>query len=68
VFMDRDRTSPLWATLFSVSLLLHTPHGRCYGLDEILDWLHRSGFSHIKGPFRSSRVSFDPDSVLIAKT
>ena len=68
VFMDRDRTAPVWATLFSVSLLLHTPHGRCYSLDEILGWLRRSGFSHIKGPFRSSRAPFDPDAVLIAKT
>jgi precorrin-6B methylase 2 len=68
VFMDRDGTAPVWAALFSVSLLLHTPRGRCYGLDEILRWLHHSGFSHIRGPFRSSRVPFDPDSVLIAKT
>jgi precorrin-6B methylase 2 len=68
VFMDRNRTAPVWATLFSVSLLLHTPHGRCYSLDEILGWLRQSGFSHIKGPFRSSRAPFDPDSVLIAKT
>jgi hypothetical protein len=68
VFMRRDRTAPLWATLFSVSLLLHTPDGRCYSLDEILEWLRRSGFSSITGPFRSSRVPFDPDSVLIAKT
>jgi predicted O-methyltransferase YrrM len=67
VFMSRDRTGPEWATLFSVALLLHTPAGRCYALDEILDWLRRSGFSHIKGPFRSSELSFDPDSVLIAR-
>ncbi|HEY2920226.1 MAG TPA: methyltransferase, partial [Candidatus Binatia bacterium] len=68
VFMDRDRTAPVWATLFSVSLFLHTPHGRCYSVDEILAWLRQSGFSSITGPFRSSRVPFDPDSVLIAKT
>jgi 3-hydroxy-5-methyl-1-naphthoate 3-O-methyltransferase len=67
VFMSRERTAPEWATLFSVSLLLHTPEGRCYALDEILGWLRQSGFSRIKGPFRSSRVPFDPDSVLIAK-
>ena len=68
VFMNRDRTAPEWATLFSVALLLHTPYGRCYTLDEILDWLRRSGFSRIKGPFPSSDVSFDPDSILIART
>jgi len=68
VFMNRDRTAPEWATLFSVALLLHTPYGRCYALDEILDWLRRAGFSRIRGPFRSSGVSFDPDSILIART
>ena len=68
VFMSRDGTAPEWAALFSVSLLLQTPHGRCYALDEILGWLRQSGFSSIKGPFRSSRAAFDPDSVLIAKT
>ncbi|HEY1266756.1 MAG TPA: methyltransferase [Candidatus Binatia bacterium] len=67
VFMKPDRTGPEWAALFSVYLLLHTPHGRCYALDEIAGWLRRSGFSRIKGPFRSSPLSFDPDSVLIAK-
>jgi len=67
VFMSRDRTAPEWGTLFSVSLLLHTPGGRCYALDEILGWLRQAGFSRIKGPFRSSPLPFDPDSILIAK-
>jgi len=67
VFMSRDRTAPEWATLFSVLLFLHTPRGRCYALDEILGWLRESGFSRIKGPFRSSSLVFDPNSVLIAK-
>jgi predicted O-methyltransferase YrrM len=68
VFMNRKRTAPAWATLFSVALLLHTPYGRCYALDEMLDWLRRAGFSRIRGPFRSSDVSFDPDSILIARS
>ena len=67
VFMSRDRTAPEWGTLFSVSLLLHTPQGRCYALDEILGWLRQAGFSRIRGPFRSSPLPFDPDSILIAK-
>lgn len=67
VFMSRDRTAPEWGTLFSVSLLLHTPQGRCYALDEILGWLRQAGFSRISGPFRSSPFPFDPDSILIAK-
>ncbi len=67
VFMSRDRTAPEWAALFSVCLLLHTPRGRCYTLDEITGWLRQSGFSRIEGPSRSSPLSIDPDSVLIAK-
>ena len=67
VFMSRDRTAPEWSTLFSVSLLLHTPRGRCYGLDEILGWLRQAGFSHKRGPYRSSPLPFDPDSILIAQ-
>jgi SAM-dependent methyltransferase len=66
VFMKRDRIRPEWAALFSVSLLLHTPRGRCYTLEEIAGWLRRCGFSRIQGPFRSSPLAFDPDSVLIA--
>lgn len=68
VFMRRNRTAPEWGTLFSMSLLLHTPEGRCYGLDEILGWLRQAGFSRISRPFRSSPLPFDPDSILIAKT
>lgn len=56
-----------WGALFSVSLLLHTPNGRCYALDEVRDWLRQAGFSRIRGPFRSSPLSFDPDSILIAE-
>jgi len=67
VFVSRDRTHPEWAALFSVLLLLHTPQGRCYALDEVLGWLRQAGFSTIKGPFPSSPLPFDPDSVLIAE-
>ena len=66
VFMSRQRTAPEWGTLFSVLLLLHTPRGRCYALEEIRAWLRQSGFSRIRGPLRSSPLPFDPDSILIA--
>jgi precorrin-6B methylase 2 len=66
VFMNRARTDPEWGALFSVSILLHTPNGRCYALDEVRDWLRQAGFSTIRGPFRSSPLSFDPDAILIA--
>ncbi|HSF57292.1 MAG TPA: methyltransferase [Candidatus Binatia bacterium] len=66
VFMSPQRTAPEWGALFSVQLLLHTPEGRCYAIDEIRAWLRQAGFSRIKGPFRSSPLPFDPDSILIA--
>jgi len=68
VFMNRDKVAPEWATLFSLALLLQTPAGRCYALAEVLDWLRQSGFARIKGPLASSRLTFDPDEVLIART
>lgn len=67
VFMSRDRTEPDWGALFSVALLLHSPDGRCYDLDEIRQWLRRAGFANLRGPIRSSPLFFDPDSVLIAR-
>jgi precorrin-6B methylase 2 len=66
VFMSRQRTAPQWGTLFSVLLLLHTPQGRCYSLDEIRAWVRQAGFSRISKAFRSSPLFFDPDSVFIA--
>lgn len=66
VFMSRQHTAPEWGTLFSVLLLLHTPQGRCYALDEFRAWLLKAGFSRIRGPLRSSPLPFDPDSILIA--
>ncbi len=66
VFMNPQRTTPEWGALFSVLLLLHTPQGRCYALDEVRAWLRQAGFSRLRGPFRSSPLPFDPDSVLIA--
>lgn len=67
VFMNRAGTDPDWGALFSVALLLYTPRGRCYALDEVHGWLRETGFSGIEGPFRSSPLPFDPDSTLIAE-
>lgn len=67
VFMNRAGTEPDWGALFFVALLLYTPNGRCNALDEVRGWLRAAGFSGITGPFRSSSLSFDPDSTLIAE-
>jgi SAM-dependent methyltransferase len=66
VFLRGDGTAPEWGTLFSVLLFLHSPRGQCYSTDKVLRWLRAAGFSSIKGPFRSSPLSFDPDSILVA--
>jgi precorrin-6B methylase 2 len=67
VFMRRERTAPEWGALFSVALLLHTPHGRCYSLEEIRGWLRQADFLIIRGPMRSSPLPFDPNAILIAR-
>ena len=67
VFMHRGSTAPEWGALFSVWLLLNSPRGRCYVLDEIRRWLDDAGFKQEKGPFRSSPLRFDPDSILLAR-
>ena len=67
VFMRCEGTAPEWGALFSVALLLHTPYGRCYSLEEIRGWLRQAGFSNVRGPMRSSPLTFDPDAILIAR-
>jgi SAM-dependent methyltransferase len=62
-----DATDPAWGSLFSVALLVQTPTGRCYSLNEVRGWLHQAGFTNLQGPFASSPLFFDPDSLLIAQ-
>jgi O-methyltransferase domain/Dimerisation domain len=66
VLISRTGSDQEWGALFSVALFLYTRNGRCYGRDEVRGWLRHAGFSRIRGPFRSSPLSFDPDSILIA--
>lgn len=66
VLLGADRTTSAWGALFSVALLVHTPGGRCYSLQEVREWLRQAGFSNLQGPWGSSPMAFDPDSVLIA--
>ncbi len=52
--LNSDHTEPLDAALFSLSMLLLTDKGRCYGADEIKTWLKQAGFK------RSFEVSPTP--------
>ena len=67
VLLRGDGIAPEWGSLFSVLLFLHSPRGRCYAVNDILGWLRVAGFSRIQGPFRSSPLPFDPDSILVAR-
>lgn len=67
VLLSGDETDPEWGALFSVALLVDTPRGRCYSEKEVRRWLRQAGFTKLDGPFPSSPLFFDPDSVLIAR-
>jgi precorrin-6B methylase 2 len=67
VLLGADAARTAWGALFSVALLVQTPNGRCYALDEVRRWLKEAGFSKLRGPFASSPLFFDPDSLLIAQ-
>jgi SAM-dependent methyltransferase len=67
VLLGADAARTAWGALFSVALLVQTPNGRCYALDEVRRWLKEAGFSKLQGPFASSPLFFDPDSLLIAQ-
>jgi predicted O-methyltransferase YrrM len=41
--LDPDRTSPAWASLFAVNMLVNTESGDCYTVDEVAEWFHRAG-------------------------
>lgn len=38
-----DRTSPVWACLFAINMLVNTPHGDCYTAVEINQWYVEAG-------------------------
>ncbi|MBI3756733.1 MAG: class I SAM-dependent methyltransferase [Deltaproteobacteria bacterium] len=44
IMPDADRTGPLQQTIFSVFMMLVFPEGEAYSGEEIIDWLHESGF------------------------
>jgi ubiquinone/menaquinone biosynthesis C-methylase UbiE len=48
VLLNEDRVSPAWGALFSVNMLLHSPHGRCYSRGEVTRWLEQAGFQEVR--------------------
>lgn len=48
VFMNEDRTAPVFGALFTVNLMLHNPVGRCYTFSEVRNWLTAAGFHKVE--------------------
>lgn len=42
--IDPDGTSPVWAALFSLNMLVNTGEGRSYSGSEIAGWMREAGF------------------------
>jgi ubiquinone/menaquinone biosynthesis C-methylase UbiE len=49
--LNECATSPPFAAVFSLNMLLHTPGGRSYALAEIKGWLEDAGFVNISQQF-----------------
>ena len=47
-FLNQDKQSPDFATVFSLQMLLTSPNGACYTLAETKAWLNEIGFSGIR--------------------
>jgi SAM-dependent methyltransferase len=46
--LEKDRAHPVPGALFSVNMLVNTPEGRSYSLDEMKGWLAKAGFRGIR--------------------
>jgi len=51
-FLNRDKQSPQFSTLFALNMLIHTDGGRTYTFEEVEGWMHAAGFS------KTSRTNF----------
>jgi SAM-dependent methyltransferase len=45
--LDKDRTSPVQGSLFSVNMLVNTHGGRCYSVQEMKGWFSSLGLKQI---------------------
>jgi SAM-dependent methyltransferase len=58
ILMNDELTQPVFGSVFSVNMLLHTPLGRCYAQSEIFEWLAEAGFVQAE--------TVEPESVITA--
>ena len=47
-FLDSDRSGPLYPALFGLNMLVNTPEGRAYTLEEVRTWMEEAGFTGIR--------------------
>ena len=47
-FLDASMTAPVFAALFSLNMLIHTPRGRSYSASEMMSTLRRIGFKRVQ--------------------
>ena len=45
--LERDKTSPQFAALFALNMLVGTEAGSSYSEPEYADWLHAAGFKEV---------------------
>ena len=43
--LDPDRTSPPWAAVFAVNMLVNTDEGNCYTREEVRAWMEDAGLA-----------------------
>jgi SAM-dependent methyltransferase len=43
--LDSGRTGPAWSLIFAIHMLLHTPEGDTFTVDEVAEWTTRAGFA-----------------------
>ncbi|MCC6144687.1 MAG: hypothetical protein IT368_12845 [Candidatus Hydrogenedentes bacterium] len=43
--LDSGRTGPAWSLLFAIHMLLHTPEGDTFTIDEVAGWTDAAGFA-----------------------
>ncbi len=46
--LNNDKTGPTIAALFSINMLVGTPHGASYSEAEYTDWLKQTGFEQVR--------------------
>lgn len=59
LFLGDDRTSPAFAALFAVNMVVHTEAGRCYSETEACRFLEEAGFAEI--------TTLEPGSLIEAR-